>query len=386
MYKVTVGLPVYNSSELVRNALDSFVEQTMHKKDFEVICVDDCSTDNSLEIVEEYKDKLNLRIIKLAENSGGPGKPRNKIIKEAIGEFIFFVDSDDYISKNTLLNSYTFAKENNSDIVLVKMKGINGRKVPKSMFKETNSNIDLYTSRLMSALNPLKLYKTKLLTNNNIFFPVDVRSAEDQYFSVKGYVLANKISILADQDYYYATKHDGEHMTFTKIEPEGYYQVMCDTVDSIYNHSKETNERKDMLTARFIIRHFKGRTKNTTIKRSEKQERKRWLDLLHNFISNHVPETVDKLVDKETFIRLSLARKNDQANYTIYEYEKYTNLLKRETKLLKKEKRTLTRQNKKTLTSNDKLTKENIYLKNTLNRKSIRFTRKTADFISSLKN
>src|SRR5699024_5125329 len=144
MYKVTVGLPVYNSSELVRNALDSFVEQTMHKKDFEVICVDDCSTDNSLEIVEEYKDKLNLRIITSAENSGGPGTPRNKIIKEAIGEFIFFVDSDDYISKNTLLNSYTFAKENNSDIVLVKMKGINGRNVPKSMFKETNSNIDLY--------------------------------------------------------------------------------------------------------------------------------------------------------------------------------------------------------------------------------------------------
>ncbi len=378
MYKVTIGVPIYNSSKLIRNALDSFVQQTMPKNDFEVICVDDCSSDDSLDVISEYKNKLNLRVLKLDENSGGPGKPRNKVIEEAKSEFIFFVDSDDYISENTLLNSYDFAKKNNSDIVLVKMKGVNGRKVPKSMFKKNNSNVDLYTSRLMSALNPLKLFKTKLLVDNNIFFPTNVRSAEDQFFSVKAYVLAEKISILADDNYYYATKHDGEHMTFTKVEPEGYYQVMCDTMDAIYKYSKEPNKRKDMLAARFINRHFKGRIYNTTIKRTQSQERKKWLDLLHNFIYNHVPVSVDKLVNQETQIRLKLARKNDQANYTIYEYEKYTDALTKNIEKLKLDK-------KKISSINKNLTTKNNYLTNTLNRKSIKATRKIADFISSIK-
>lgn len=378
MYKVTIGVPVYNSSKLIRNALNSFVKQTMNKNDFEVICVDDCSTDNSIEIIEEYKDKLNLRIIKLDKNSGGPGQPRNKIIQEVESEFIFFVDSDDYISNNALLNSYNFAKENSSDIVLMKIKGVNGRRVSQSMFKETNTNIDLYTSRLMFTLNPLKLFKTQLLKDNNIFFPEDVRAAEDQVFMIQAYILANKISILADQFYYYATKHDGEHMTFTYTEPEEYYKVIGEAVDAIYKYSDEHRDRTDMLTASYINRHFIGsKTTDTTIKRTDINERKRWFDLLHNFVYNHVPETVDRLVEKEVYIRLTLARANDQANYTIYEYEKYTNRLKSKIKDLNIQKRNLNTENKKL--------KKNIrHLKNTLNRKSIKVTKKVADVISSL--
>lgn len=64
--------------------------------------VDDCSTDQTLQIVEKYRNKLNLKVSQLETNSGGPGKPRNVALKQAEGEFVLFVDSDDYINKETL--------------------------------------------------------------------------------------------------------------------------------------------------------------------------------------------------------------------------------------------------------------------------------------------
>ena len=72
----------------------------------------------------------------LETNSGGPGKPRNVALRQAEGEFVLFVDSDDYINKETLKDAAAFIDEHHSDVLLIKMKGVNGRGVPQSMFKK----------------------------------------------------------------------------------------------------------------------------------------------------------------------------------------------------------------------------------------------------------
>lgn len=216
--KISIVIPVYNSEDLISECLDSLVNQTMPKEDYEIICVDDKSTDSSLDILNRYKKKYdNIVVVERIVNSGGPGAPRNDAIKIAKGEYILFVDSDDYLGNEALLRWYNFSKENDSDITLGKLKGINGRGVPKSMFKETNPDVDLVDSKIVFTLGPQKLFKASLLKENQIIFPTHIKAAEDQVFTMNAYLKAKKISVSADYDYYYLVKRDGEHMSVAYV-------------------------------------------------------------------------------------------------------------------------------------------------------------------------
>lgn len=185
--RFTIAIPSYNSEQYINELLDSLVAQTFDKENFEVILVDDCSTDNTVNIVKKYQSKLNIEIHVLDENSGGPGKPRNIAISKANGEFIFFVDSDDYINEHTLDDVNKMLEHVHTDVILVKMQGVNGRGVPKSMFTETFESVTISNSRIIYTLSPTIFYETSLLKENNIYFPEDLKSAEDQLFTMKAY-------------------------------------------------------------------------------------------------------------------------------------------------------------------------------------------------------
>lgn len=93
--KISIIIPVYNVEKYLSECLDSCINQTM--EDIEIICVDDCSTDNSFKILEEYQQKdSRIKIFRHAENKK-QGAARNKGLEVATGEYIWFVDSDDYI-------------------------------------------------------------------------------------------------------------------------------------------------------------------------------------------------------------------------------------------------------------------------------------------------
>lgn len=104
MPKISVIVPVYNSSEFLRTCLDSLVSQTL--KDLEIIVIDDCSTDNSLSILNEYAQKYpQIRVFHNQQNLG-QGATRNRGIKLSTGEYIGFVDSDDYINPRMFEDMY----------------------------------------------------------------------------------------------------------------------------------------------------------------------------------------------------------------------------------------------------------------------------------------
>lgn len=113
--KVSVIIPVYNAAQYLERCLDSVINQTL--KDIEIICINDCSTDNSLEILEEYASKDNrIKIIDFKENKG-VAAARNAGINEAQGEYIGFVDPDDYIDSDFYAQLYKKAYETKADIV-----------------------------------------------------------------------------------------------------------------------------------------------------------------------------------------------------------------------------------------------------------------------------
>lgn len=113
-YKVTVILPIYNVSQYLHECLDSVVRQTL--KDLEIICVNDGSTDNSLEIIQEYADK-DERIVVITGPNGGYGKAMNKGLDRATGEYVGIVEPDDYVSLTMFEDLYQIAKEHDLDIV-----------------------------------------------------------------------------------------------------------------------------------------------------------------------------------------------------------------------------------------------------------------------------
>ncbi|CAC6205911.1 poly(ribitol-phosphate) beta-N-acetylglucosaminyltransferase [Staphylococcus aureus] len=312
MMKFSVIVPTYNSEKYITELLNSLAKQDFPKTEFEVVVVDDCSTDQTLQIVEKYRNKLNLKVSQLETNSGGPGKPRNVALKQAEGEFVLFVDSDDYINKETLKDAAAFIDEHHSDVLLIKMKGVNGRGVPQSMFKETAPEVTLLNSRIIYTLSPTKIYRTALLKDNDIYFPEELKSAEDQLFTMKAYLNANRISVLSDKAYYYATKREGEHMSSAYVSPEDFYEVMRLIAVEILNADLE-EAHKDQILAEFLNRHFSfSRTNGFSLKQPQ------WINALGDFIQA-VPERVDALVMSKLRPLLHYARAKDIDNYRTVE-------------------------------------------------------------------
>lgn len=317
MMKFSVIVPTYNSEKYITELLNSLAKQDFPKTEFEVVVVDDCSTDQTLQIVEKYRNKLNLKVSQLETNSGGPGKPRNVALKQAEGEFVLFVDSDDYINKETLKDAAAFIDEHHSDVLLIKMKGVNGRGVPQSMFKETAPEVTLLNSRIIYTLSPTKIYRTTLLKDNDIYFPEELKSAEDQLFTIKAYLNANRISVLSDKAYYYATKREGEHMSSAYVSPEDFYEVMRLIAVEILNADLE-EAHKDQILAEFLNRHFSFSRTNGFSLKVKLEDQPQWINALGDFIQA-VPERVDALVMSKLRPLLHYVRAKDIDNYRTVE-------------------------------------------------------------------
>lgn len=117
--KVSVIVPVYNVEKFIDKCLNSLVNQTL--KEIEIIVVNDGSSDNSQKIIDEYVKKYPNKIKSFIKENGGQGSARNMGMEKAVGEYISFVDSDDWLDLNTLEKMYNLAKKDKSDIVICDM-------------------------------------------------------------------------------------------------------------------------------------------------------------------------------------------------------------------------------------------------------------------------
>ena len=139
--KVSIIIPVYNTEKYLRKCLDSVCNQTL--QDIEIICVNDCSPDDSLEILKEYASNDNrIKIINFTENKG-VAVARNTAIEQANGEYIGFVDSDDYVDLDFYEKLYNTAKSENAELVVGKtqMENENGVKQKDPIFDNFFSQV-----------------------------------------------------------------------------------------------------------------------------------------------------------------------------------------------------------------------------------------------------
>lgn len=215
--KISVIIPVYNSSTYLRKCLDSVVNQTL--KDIEIIVINDGSTDDSKNIIEEYLCKYkNKNIIFIDQENKGIGKTRNIGIKKATGEYITFVDSDDYIKENMLEEYYKYAKKHNFDLVIGSyIKKINNKEIifENNKFKTGNVKTTPQILYLIEYGPWAKLYKREMLINNNIYFD-EKRKYEDMPFVSKALLKSKLIGQITEPYYYYIIHNNSETTTMDK--------------------------------------------------------------------------------------------------------------------------------------------------------------------------
>ena len=200
--KVSVIVPVFNAEKFLGVCLESLLIQTL--KNFEVIVVDDCSTDSSPAIAESYLEKFGgrLKIITLSENSGTCAIPRNSGLEHAQGKYIFFMDADDLIVDNALETLYNFAEEFRADVVYMeKCFMCDEEPLPKDMqvaawsLAKLNDEICLEPEDIGERVNKLmnshfywpawsKFVRRDFLIDNEIKFP-NMKPAEDVVWTFK---------------------------------------------------------------------------------------------------------------------------------------------------------------------------------------------------------
>ena len=186
MVKLSIIIPVYNTEEYLPRCLNSCLEQDLPANEYEIIAINDGSSDNSLQILNAYALKYpNIRVIN--QENRGLGATRNRGLNLAIGEYIWFVDSDDWVLENCLLDIY----ENCKDVDILETDRA-------YLYKDhvVYINIAKWTGVPGYIFNREFLIKNKLIFRENIYF-------EDSEFTPRVLYLSNKTVLYKKAIYYY---------------------------------------------------------------------------------------------------------------------------------------------------------------------------------------
>ena len=206
MIKISVIIPIYNTEKYIKECLNSIINQTL--KEIEIICINDGSTDNSLKILEQYAQK-DKRIIILNQENSGSAIARNKAINIAKGEYLSFIDSDDYVDLSYLEKLYNATNNSINEVVAtvnVVLVDEFYNKTYKNTYTQKSKLLDLIERANMfikTSISCNKIYKTSFIKENNIHFPELNSVGQDLYFTLFSLLLAKQVNTINNTTYYY---------------------------------------------------------------------------------------------------------------------------------------------------------------------------------------
>lgn len=241
MVKISIVMPVYNGAEFLQKSIESVSKQTL--KDLELVCVDDGSTDNSLDVLNKLSKKYDFIKIISQENNGA-GSARNNGINNADGEYIAFLDADDEFYDNDALERMYYANINNLEMISANLVMIdNGDNIVDNFFYSMNDYMYFSKEELINPQEygaPLSFYKNMFkkdfLIKNNIYFP-NFRRGQDPPFLAKVLTLVDKIQGVPVNLYghHYRVGGGAENKIDTPEKKRGYIQHFKDTCNILAN-------------------------------------------------------------------------------------------------------------------------------------------------------
>lgn len=281
--KISVIVPIYNAEKFLKKCIESIINQTL--KEIEIILINDGSTDNSLKILQFFKEK-DERIIIVNKKNEGASEARNVGIDLAKGEYITFLDSDDYIEKNMLEKMYYNSKKNNVDILISDYyRDENKEKRYKNSYY-LGDDLKLTSKKccleiLSYKIAPMlwsKLIKRQLFIDNNIRLPKEVFHQEDYITMIKLSYYAKKIMFLKEAFYNYVI-HENQGTKTSGKEKEffDYYNSYI-ILEKFFSDKKDGKIFLEKIYAEKIQHYYnylKRKYKNTNIHKKLFEELKK---------------------------------------------------------------------------------------------------------------
>lgn len=305
MVKISIIMPVYNQAEFLEDTFKSITNQTL--KDIEVICVNDGSTDDAQQTLENLKIRYPFIKIYKTENQGS-GKARNYGIKQATGEYIAFLDADDsFLDEKALEKMYMYGHKNNADIVCANLRRI---KQDRSIEKEYDPKAARFSYFIQKdVLEPVEygipwafyknIYKRKFLEDNNITFP-SLSRGQDPVFLAEALTKTDKIHTTPVTLYGYNHQANGGannkvddyqkkydyikhyHDTIKILEDNNYYKTAQKYKDQLIIYMSLINNREDQQLLKIIHEIFEDKNPTYFNTPSEEQIYLRICMLNHN--------------------------------------------------------------------------------------------------------
>lgn len=292
---VSIIVPVYAVEKYIEDCLRSIMAQSY--TDFECLIVDDCGKDRSIDIVQsillKYDGAASFRIIN-REKNGGLAAARNSGLKEAKGEYVYFLDSDDYISHDCLEKMVSASTNGKADLVIgsrVAFRDESGEiiqgapKYSSPLLKFENANVfrncHEFTNTGIYGIPWNKLYKMSFLRKHGILFEEGLLY-EDDLWSYKIYLNSPLIHVISDTTYYYRVRKSSIMSTYS----EKHLYSSVKNVEKVEAYSKENPNGKSSYALR-SIENFKYGCMLASI--SKTTDERAFVVLYKKFTSNHRP-------------------------------------------------------------------------------------------------
>lgn len=244
--KYTVTISAYNIEKYVERAIKSVTSQTF--KDFELIIVDDCSTDDTYNIIKKYEDNENIRVLKTPQNTGTASGTRNVAMDNAKGKYLLFLDGDDVLyDENTLENINNLIGNNTYDIIYLGYQAI--MEDGSSYKRLANSQNATKKERLLcdeTISVSSKCWNMDFIRKNNMKFKEGMYY-EDELFSVAANILADKTTYGEFPIFKYYRNREGSVMTKPTIKKcSDWYRMLAELIE-LYEIAKP-EDRKYLLS------------------------------------------------------------------------------------------------------------------------------------------
>lgn len=247
-YKLSIVAAVYNLEKYLPRCLDALVNQTL--QDIEILCVDDGSTDSAPQIIDKYAKKYPEKVKAFHKQNGGEFTTRNYGLERATGEYVTFVDTDDYVELDWAEKLYKAAKENDADLAVCGFERIDldtGKVVSKNMtnygycVKEINDKDDF-----MIFINPApwnKIYKLEKVKDLRF---LNFRGFNDMIFLTSSYTRIKKVAFVPDVLYHYYLRYDSQIHSVNKQDVDNFKKYLLE-LKSFYIKENKYDDMKYIL-------------------------------------------------------------------------------------------------------------------------------------------
>lgn len=290
--RVTVVVAAYNSGSGVMGLIHSLDRQTLPAGDFEVICVDDGSTDDTLDVLRAAAaDRPNMRVESIP-NSGWPGRPRNVGLARARGDYVFFADHDDELFPEALHRMYTMASADGADVVYGKVVRVGARTPYWDLARADLHRADLVDDGLLQSRSVHKLYRREFLSIHGIRFLEGRVRLEDHHFM--GQVLAHDpvVSVLASYPCYrWIHRYDGSNSSAGEVDLDAYFDHFGRSVELLQRPDVDPRVRESIAAVAADRMFLAIRPKSWFA--MDRHERSRVMAVIQRFLERCVPETAD---------------------------------------------------------------------------------------------